>query len=68
MEENKKTNNKKNILDWVVAGVMIVALIVCYFFWGCSMDLWVSLLSLVLVVAGTVLLQMQHKKIDKSLN
>ncbi len=66
MEDNKKTTNKKSILDWVVSGLMVIALVVCYFFWGCDMDLWVSLLAIVLVVAGTALLQMQNKKIKES--
>lgn len=64
MEENKKTTNKKAILDWIVAGIVIVALVVCFFFWGCDMDLWVSILCIVLVAAGSILLQMQNKKIS----
>jgi len=62
MEDNKKTN-KKAILDWIVSGIVIVALVVTYFFWGCGMDMWVSLLAVLLVVAGTVLLQIQNKKL-----
>lgn len=64
MEDNKKTNNKKNILDWIVAAILLIALVVCYFFWGCSMDLPVSLLAVVILIAGVVLLQMQHKKLN----
>jgi len=67
MEDNKKTVNKKSILDWVVCGIMVITLVTCFFFWGCDMDLWVSLISIILVVAGTVLLQMQNKKIKENM-
>lgn len=65
MEENKKNNKTKTILDWVVTGLMLIALVVIYFFWGCKMDLWVTILAAVIVIAGTVLLQMQNRKIKK---
>lgn len=65
MEENKKNNKTKTILDWVVTGLMLIALVVIYFFWGCKMDLWVTILAAVIVIAGTVLLQMQNRKIRK---
>lgn len=65
MEENKKNNKTKTILDWVVTGLMLIALVVIYFFWGCKMDLWVTILAAVIVIAGTVLLQMQNKKIKE---
>ena len=65
MEENKKNNKTKTILDWVVTGLMLIALVVIYFFWGCKMDLWVTILAAVIVIAGTVLLQMKNRKIRK---
>lgn len=65
MEENRKNNKTKTILDWVVTGLMLIALVVIYFFWGCKMDLWVTILAAVIVIAGTVLLQMQNKKIKE---
>jgi fatty acid desaturase len=66
MEENNKKTNKKTILDWVVAAVVIIALVICYFFWGCTKDLAVTILAGVLLVAGTVLIQVQNHKIKKA--
>ncbi len=67
MEENKKTVNKKAILDWIVCAIAVIALVVCYFFWGCRMDLFATVLAAVVVITGTFLLQKQNKKI-KELN
>ena len=65
VEENRKATDKKHILDWVVSGIALVAMIVLYFFWGCPIDLWATLLCLVVVVAGSILLHMQHKKLKE---
>ncbi len=66
MEENNKKTNKKPILDWAVTAVMIIALVICYFFWGCTKDMLVTILAGVLLVAGTVLIQVQNHKIKKA--
>lgn len=60
-------NKTKTILDWAVCGVAVAVLVACGFFWGCSIDLWVTVLAGVIIVAGTVLVQLQNKKI-KDLN
>ena len=65
MEENRKATDKKYILDLAVSGIVLVALIVTYFFWGCPIDLWATLLCVVLVLAGTILLHMQHKRLKE---
>lgn len=68
MENNeKKTNDKKHILDWIIAALVLISLVVIYFFWGCKMDLWVTILCVVLVAAGSALLQMQHKRIKEAI-
>lgn len=61
-------NNKtKTILDWVVCAVAVAVLVACAFFWNCGIDIWVTVLAAVIIAAGTVLVQMQNKKI-KDLN
>ena len=59
MEEK---NSKKNVIDWAVAGAALLGLVICFFFWGCSIDLWVTVVALILIAAGTVLLATQHRK------
>lgn len=56
-------NNKKTILDLIVAVVAIIGLVICAFFWGCKLDLPVTILAIVVIAAGTVLLTLQNKKI-----
>lgn len=63
--QENKGNNRKVIFDWVVGGVAALALVIIYFFWKCNMDLWVTILGAVVIIAGTVLLQMQNKKINE---
>ena len=60
--QNKETKDRRHVLDWAVAAIALVALVVCYFFWGCKMDLWVTLLCAILVLTGSILLQMKHNK------
>lgn len=62
--ENKKNN--KAILDWIITAIVLVVFVVCYFFWGCNMDLWITIVGAVILVAGTVLVQLQNKKIKKA--
>ena len=63
MENN--TKSKKNVLDWVVAGAALIALVICAFFWGCRMDMIVTILCAVLVVAGSLLLARQNKLLNE---
>lgn len=65
MEENKKTTDKKYILDLAVGGIVLISMIVIYFFWGCAIDLWATLLCVVLVATGTILLHMQHRRLKE---
>ena len=65
MEEKLKTVKKKAIWDWVISGLLLVGLVVLYFFWGCKLDLWVTILAVVLLIAGTVMMQLQNKKLKE---
>lgn len=60
----EKKTNKKAILDWVVGGVALAVLIVCFFFSNCKIDIPVFIVSALIIIAGTVLLQMQNKKLN----
>lgn len=62
-KENESPNLKMYKLDWIMAGVGLLALVVLYFFWGCKYDLWVTILTLVVIAAGSTLLAVQHKKL-----
>ena len=68
MEDNKKKFNKKNILDWVVAGVILIGLIICCIFRGCKMDIIVAIICAVLVACGSFLLYKQNKKLAEKEN
>ncbi len=56
---------KQNILNWVVTAFFLVGLVVCYFFWGCDLDLIVTIIAIVVAVAGSALLAKQNKRIKE---
>lgn len=60
--ENK--NKQKVILDWVVGVLALAGVIVCCCLSKCKMDLPIAIVSIVVIVAGTALLQIQNKKIN----
>lgn len=65
-EEKKENKKSKGILmDIIVALIGVVVLIVCYFFWGCKYDLPATILAIVVILAGSGLLYMQHKRNNK---
>lgn len=63
--ENNSTKNRGMLMDIIVALIAVIALIVCYFFWGCRYDLPATILAIVVILAGSGLLYMQHRKQDK---
>ena len=60
-------NDKKSkfVLDLIVGIVALACIVVCLMFRGCSLDIIVAILSLVIIVAGTVFLTRQDKQIEK---
>ena len=60
-----ENTNKKFVLDCIVSVLSVAVLVVLYFFWGCKIDLWVSILCAVLVVAGITCLTIQNKKLKE---
>ena len=65
MEEKLKTVKKRQTLDYVVAGIALIGLIVCAFFWSCELDMIITILVTILGVALTVFLVMQNNKLKK---
>ncbi|MCQ2520376.1 MAG: hypothetical protein MJ107_07590 [Lachnospiraceae bacterium] len=59
-QDNKK--NRSMILDICVALVAVAVLVVCYFFWGCSYDLPATILAIVVILAGSGILFVQHRR------
>lgn len=60
-----KNINRKAVLDWVIAALALVVLVVCFFFWGCKYDMYVTILAAVVLVAGSTLLAVQTKKLKE---
>lgn len=58
---------KQNLVNCLVTIVFFIALVVCYFFWGCKYDLPVTIVAVAIGLAGLVLLTVQNKKL-KDLN
>ena len=56
---------KQNILNWVVTALFLVGLVICYFFWGCHLDLIFTIVAVVVAIASSTLLAMQNKRIKK---
>lgn len=56
---------KQNILNWIITAILLIGLVVCYFFWGCKLDLVVTIIAVVVAVVSTVLLTIQNKRIKE---
>lgn len=54
---------KQNLANCLVTIVFFIALVVCYFFWGCKYDLPVTIVAVAIGLAGLCLLTVQNKKI-----
>lgn len=63
--KNKNSADRNVKFDIAAAIVLPVCLIICYFFWGCSLDLPVTIIAVIITVLGAVVLQRQNKKIKK---
>ncbi|MDD3139164.1 MAG: hypothetical protein PHX08_09360 [Lachnospiraceae bacterium] len=56
---------KSKHLDSAVAIIFIAALVIIYFFWGCRLDLYVTILAALIIVLTGALRWKQNKKIDE---
>ena len=60
-----KENNKMKYVDIAVSVVFVLALVVIYFFWGCKLDLYVTVLAGIIIVASVAATYVQNKKIKE---
>lgn len=60
-----KENNKMKYVDIAVSAVFVLALVVIYFFWGCKLDLYVTVLAGIVIVASGAATYVQNKKIKE---
>lgn len=56
---------KQNIVNALVTLLLVIGLIVCFFFWKCTIDLVITILAVIVIVAGLTLLFMQNKKLKE---
>lgn len=54
---------KMKYVDTTVTLLFIASLIVIYFFWGCQMDLYVTILAGVIVLVTAMVKFIQYKKL-----
>lgn len=63
---NKQKRHKFRMLfDATVGVITLILFAVCHFFWECKLDLEVTIFGIVVVVFGTIMLEIQDNKIDK---
>ena len=56
---------KMKFVDVAVSIIFVLALIVIYFFWGCKLDLYITLLAGVVIVITGISKYVQYKKIKE---
>ena len=64
--KHKEGKNKKMKMKFVDVGVsvlFVVALAVIYFFWGCHLDLYVTILALLILSVTGLTTYVQYKKL-----
>ncbi len=65
---------KMKYVDTTITLLFIASLIIIYFFWGCQLDLYVTILAGVIVLITAMVKFMQYKKLkelgaeEKSIN
>lgn len=56
---------KMKCIDITVPVLFVLALVVLYFFWGCHLDLYVTILAAIILGVTVLTTYIQYKKIDK---
>lgn len=56
---------KMKWIDIAVPALFVLALVVLYFFWGCHLDLYVTILAAVILGVTVLTTYIQYKKLDK---
>ena len=53
------------VLDYIVSAVFLIALVAIAFFWGCDLDPLFTAIAGVMLVAASLTMIIQNKKIKK---
>lgn len=56
---------KMKVLDIAIPVVFILALIIIYLFWGCHLDMYITVLAGIVVFVTVLTTYVQHKKIKE---
>ncbi len=56
---------KMKVMDIAVPVIFVLALIVIYLFWGCKLDLYITVLAGIVVLVTVLTTYMQYKKINE---
>lgn len=56
---------KMKFMDIAVPAIFVLALIVIYFFWGCKLDLYITILAGLIVLVTVLTTYVQCKKIQE---
>lgn len=56
---------KMKFVDIAIPVVFVLALIVIYFFWGCKLDLYITVLAGVVVLVTVMTTYVQYKKLKE---
>lgn len=60
-----KQNNKMKYVDITVSVVFILALVVIYFFWGCKLDMYLTVLAGIIIAVSGITTYVQYKKLSE---
>ena len=60
-----KQNNKMKYVDIAVSVVFIIALVVIYFFWGCKLDMYLTVLAGIIIAVSGITTYVQYKKLSE---
>ena len=66
--KHKEGKNKKMKMKFVDVGIsvlFVVALAVIYFFWGCHLDLYVTILALLILAVTGLTTYVQYRKLKE---
>uniref|UniRef100_UPI0040572E7D hypothetical protein n=1 Tax=Acetatifactor sp. TaxID=1872090 RepID=UPI0040572E7D len=56
---------KMKFIDIAVPVIFVLALVIIYFFWGCKLDLYVTVLAGIVVFVTVLTTYVQYKKIKE---
>ena len=60
-----KQSNKMKYVDIAVSVVFIIALVVIYFFWGCKLDMYLTVLAGIIIAVSGITTYVQYKKLNE---